>query len=1048
MPTRHVYLRIEEIVGYSPVEPSSHAGNYRRDCMLNTGHEDGSIPLSEANARRLDALIYREYLDPDYLIPKPDKLILADVNEPLFTQRVPGTVVYVSPGHRLHVHVLNADTMPHSFHVHGLRYGADSDGSWPLGTEATDGRRSDEICPGQTWTYRFEITEEMVGAWPFHDHSHHIGESVNRGLFGGIVVLPERCDPPPRSHLPPLAEDFIKRCCRELHEEDEIEPVPGGQARPRDHHETVAHSGRIVTHAGSQHGGHEHAGGGGHDGQHGGGHDHGHHAGHRGRDFEHQGVLDFLEEWFQLDYAHPRCDEHDVLHVPVFLHTMSRLRGTPAFNSGPFSPASPLFEVVFGVEGTSTYHCEIHQQMQGKVVVAPGEAQEVTVAIEDLDPMNMRFNPAEARIRPGGKVRWTPGTMLHTVTEDGGGIPTGCLNGRAFVGNTPTIVAHTGQRIRWYVFNLDLGMNWHNFHLHAQRWRFANDNIDTRSLGPAESFVMETTAPPALLLPPDIAKTQEEHHRPKHAKKYTLCGDFLFHCHVEMHMMQGLAGLVRSKQTVWLTDEQVKRLKATTGFPQGTCDNRCPDVDHHRCERFLCGEWKLVPGSPEVTMMHACLLPNTLKLLYFGYGDLRDDLSRVFDHTADPGAFSSPGNQPFDVTVPVHDRGLANIWSAEHDFLADGKVIVHGGFTPRQTFQFDPGALSWSHKAPTAHDRFYSTTIALPDGKLITFFGSSSKSFEIYDPAAGTWSAPVGVPMPAMGHHQFYPWTYLLPSGKFFIAGPHVPTQRFNAAPGGITNLESFPTIAGDRSSTGEKGTSVLLPLRPPSYEPRVLIAGGDFAPAQQTSEIIDLSVGAPAWSSLPNLNRARPHQVNTVLLPDGRVFLAGGIDAADGGPVEMFDPRDPGAGWELCATMTFPRGYHSAAILLVDGSVLMGGDKPNQWRSGETTQHERYYPSYFTLARPVITGAPAAAAYGATISVQTPSPAGVAEAVLVRPGAVTHGFNMAQRLVECAIVAVDAAAVRVQTPPDANIAPPGHYLLFILTSGRVPSVGRWIRIG
>ncbi len=37
--------------------------------------------------------------------------------------------------------------------------------------------------------------------------------------------------------------------------------------------------------------------------------------------------------------------------------------------------------------------------------------------------------------------------------------------------------------------------------------------------------------------------------------------------------------------------------------------------------------------------------------------------------------------------------------------------------------------------------------------------------------------------------------------------------------------LESFPTNAGNRSSGGEKGTSVLLPLRPPNYEARVLIA-------------------------------------------------------------------------------------------------------------------------------------------------------------------------------------------------------------------------------
>ena len=190
-PIHNVYLKIEEIADYSPVEPSPHAAaNYRRDCMRNPGHEDAKIPLSEVQARELDALIYREYPDAGYTIPKPDKLIQADVNEPVFPHRVPGTVIYTRPGEHLHIHVLNGDVMPHSFHVHGLRYGIESDGSWPLGTQATDGRRSDEICPGQTWIYHFDVTEEMVGAWPFHEHYRMIGESVNRGLFGGIVVLP------------------------------------------------------------------------------------------------------------------------------------------------------------------------------------------------------------------------------------------------------------------------------------------------------------------------------------------------------------------------------------------------------------------------------------------------------------------------------------------------------------------------------------------------------------------------------------------------------------------------------------------------------------------------------------------------------------------------------------------------------------------------------------------------------------------------------------------------------------------------------------------
>src|SRR6266852_9334593 len=174
MAVRDIYLKIEQIAGYSPVEPEPKVTPpraYRRDCMRQAGHEDGSIPQSEVDARRLNAVIYREYLDPQYAVPKPDKLVAADVNEPGFSHRVPGTVIYASPGDRLRIHVLNGDTMPHSFHVHGLLYGADSDGSWPFGTQSSDGRRSDEICPDQSWTYTYDVTTESIGAWPFHDHS-------------------------------------------------------------------------------------------------------------------------------------------------------------------------------------------------------------------------------------------------------------------------------------------------------------------------------------------------------------------------------------------------------------------------------------------------------------------------------------------------------------------------------------------------------------------------------------------------------------------------------------------------------------------------------------------------------------------------------------------------------------------------------------------------------------------------------------------------------------------------------------------------------------
>ena len=59
MAVRNIYLKIERIADYSPVEPDDHVSppiQYRRDCMRNMGHEDGTIPDDEV-AARLTALI-------------------------------------------------------------------------------------------------------------------------------------------------------------------------------------------------------------------------------------------------------------------------------------------------------------------------------------------------------------------------------------------------------------------------------------------------------------------------------------------------------------------------------------------------------------------------------------------------------------------------------------------------------------------------------------------------------------------------------------------------------------------------------------------------------------------------------------------------------------------------------------------------------------------------------------------------------------------------------------------------------------------------------
>jgi hypothetical protein len=141
---------------------------------------------------------------------------------------------------------------------------------------------------------------------------------------------------------------------------------------------------------------------------------------------------------------------------------------------------------------------------------------------------------------------------------------------------------------------------------------------------------------------------------------------------------------------------------------------------------------------------------------------------------------------------------------------------------------------------------------------------------------------------------------------------------------------------------------------------------------------------------------------------------------------------------------MKYVRTYHSSFILLADGSVVGGGDPPV---GGVPTPHERFFPGYFDVVRPSVTAAPATINYGAIFTISTPVPADITEVVLLRPGAVTHGYNMSQRGIECVVSGAGAGTLDIEVPPQANLAPPGSYLLFVLNASRVPSVGRWVRL-
>ena len=85
--------------------------------------------------------------------------------------------------------------------------------------------------------------------------------------------------------------------------------------------------------------------------------------------------------------------------------------------------------------------------------------------------------------------------------------------------------------------------------------------------------------------------------------------------------------------------------------------------------------------------------------------------------------------------------------------------------------------------------------------------------------------------------------------------------------------------------------------------------------------------------------------------------------------------------------------------------------------------------------------------AYGQPILVQTPDADVVSSACLIRNGAVTHSFNHDRRLIRLVITARSPSMLTVEAPPRASLAPPGWYMLFLLSNEGVPSAGSFVRV-
>lgn len=195
------------------------------------------------------------------------------------------------------------------------------------------------------------------------------------------------------------------------------------------------------------------------------------------------------------------------------------------------------------------------------------------------------------------------------------------------------------------------------------------------------------------------------------------------------------------------------------------------------------------------------------------------------------------------------------------------------------------------------------------------------------------------------------------------------------------------------------------------------------------------------------------------VNLPDGRYLILNGAVNGRAGfglaqnpnkAAVLYDPNKPiGSRMTQLASSTIARLYHSEAVLMNDGRVLVSGSDPQDQINPEEYRLEYFSPDYILSGapKPTFTIVNKDWAYGQTVPFTLTSTfSGAVKVSLIAAVGSTHGNNMGQRTIFPAFTCAGSACT-VTAPPNAKISPPAWYQLFVL-DGPTPSHSVWVRIG